>query len=225
MAVRHAMLVIARTVFDVVEIPGQPPLVVARDTADEAARAWWEEHVHPAAAGVSERSAAGWERKLADWQAATRVEVGKDRLHEGGPRVDVARIAFPDGTDAVADPDAAHDFITEEFRARFPPPTVAAQFADWRDTVAVGDLHTWVGWLFSGADQAPVDMGLPRSQFGYPIREVLGCLDRLALDGWQIVQVSEDRAGHLDGRPLHPDADQAGEGGVSVVRYLLSRTA
>ncbi|MFI5068743.1 MAG: hypothetical protein ACHP9Z_32850 [Streptosporangiales bacterium] len=225
MAVRHAMLVIARAVFDLVEIPGQQPLVVARDTGDEAARAWWEENVRPAAAAVSGRSGDGWERKLAEWQAATRVEVGKERLHEGGPRVDVARIAFPDGTDAVADPDTAHDFITQEFRARFPAPTVAAQFADWRETVVVGDLHTWVGWLFSGADEMPVDIGLPRSQFGYPIREVLSCLDRLALDGWQIVQVSEDRTAHLDGRPGHPDGDPAAEPGVGVVRYLLSRTA
>ena len=150
--------------------------------------------------------------------AATRVEVGKERLHEGGPRVDVARIAFPDGTDAVADPDTAHDFITEEFRARFPAPTVAAQFADWRETVTVGDLHTWVAWLFRGADQMPVDIGLPRSQFGYPVREVLGCLDRLALDGWQIVSVSEDRSVHLDGRPGHPDGDPAADPGVGVVR-------
>ena len=47
MAVRHAMLVIARAVFDLVEIPGQQPLVVARDTGDEAAQAWWEENVRP----------------------------------------------------------------------------------------------------------------------------------------------------------------------------------
>ena len=82
-----------------------------------------------------------------------------------------------------------------------------------------------MGWLFSGADEMPVDIGLPRSQFGYPIREVLGCLDRLALDGWQIVSVSEDRSAHLDGRPGHPDGDPAAEPGVGVVRYLLSRAA
>jgi hypothetical protein len=225
MAVRHAMLVISRAVFDMVQIPGQEPLVVTRDSGDEAARAWWEERARPMAAGVSERSAAGWERRLAEWQAGTRVEVGKERLHEGGPRVDVARITFPDGTGGVVDPDAARDFITEEFQARFPPPTVAAQFADWRETVQVADLHTWVGWLFSGADQAPVDIGLPRTQFGYPIREVLGCLDRLALDGWQIVHVSEDRTLHLEGRPGHPDPDPAAESEIGVVRYLLSRSA
>lgn len=228
MAAQHAMLVISRAVFDMVQIPGHEPLVVARDTGDEAARAWWEEHVRPVAADLSGRSAAGWERGLAEWQAGTRVEVGKERLHEGGPRVEVARITFPDGTDGVVDPDTARDFITDEFRARFPPPTVAAQFADWRDTVQLAELHTWVGWLFSGTDQAPVDIGLPRSQFGYPIREVLSCLDRLALDGWQIAHVSEDRTVLLEGRPGHPghpDPEPAAETGVGVVRYLLSRPA
>jgi hypothetical protein len=225
MAVRHAMLVIARAVFDMVGIPGQEPLVVARDAGDEAARTWWDEHVRVAAGQAAGQGAAGWERKLAEWQAATRVEVSKERLHDGGPRVDVARISFPDGTDGVVDPDVAHDFITEEFRARFPPPTVAVQFADWRETVAVSELHTWVGWLFTGDGQAPVDIGLPRSPFGYPVREVLGCLDRLALDGWQIVQVSEDRSVHPEGRPVTAEADPAVEAGPGVVRYLLSRPA
>ena len=106
----------------------------------------------------------------------------------------MARIRFPDGTETVVDPQNAHDYATEEFRARKPQPTVAAQFAEWRETVQVVELHTWVGWLFNGAEHMPVDLGLPVSQFGYPIREVLGCLDRLSLDGWQIVHVSEDRS-------------------------------
>jgi hypothetical protein len=118
MPVWHAMLVITRAVFDMVEIPGQEPLVVAKDTGDEAARR---------------------------------------------------------------------------------------------------------GWLFNGAEHSPVDLGLPVSQFGYPIREVLGCLDRLSLDGWQIVQVSEDRSGSLDGRGAYPDGEMAAEPGISTARYLLSR--
>ena len=56
MAVRHAMLVITRAVFDMVEIPGQEPLVVAKDTGDEAARRWWDERVRAVAAGVFERN-------------------------------------------------------------------------------------------------------------------------------------------------------------------------
>jgi hypothetical protein len=217
-ALRHAMLVITRAVFDVVQIPGQRPLVVARDAGDEAARQWWDEHVRAAAAGVFGRTSASWDQQLAEWQAATRVQVGKERLHDGGPRVEVARISFPDGTDGLVDPAAAHDYITEEFRARFPQPTVAAQFADWREAVQIAELHTWTGWLFQGAERVPVDIGLPAAEFGYPIREVLGCLDRLAVDGWQIVYVSEDRAGH------HlPDGELSSENGVSTVRYLLSR--
>jgi hypothetical protein len=221
--VRHAMLVIARAVFDSVAIPGQEPLVVARDTGDEAARQWWDERVRAAAADVFERSSATWEQKLAEWQAATEVAVGKERLHDGGPRVDVARIRFPDGAESVVAPEAAHDFITAEFRARFPQLTVAAQFAEWRETVRIAELRTWVGWLFSGADQVPVDLGLPAAPFGYPIQEVLGCLDRLSTDGWQIVHVSEDRTGHPASRGGHLDGDAAGETGVSTVRYLLSR--
>ncbi len=231
-ALRHAMLVITRTVFDMVQIPGQKPLVVAKDAGDEAARQWWDEHVRAAAAGVSERTGATWDQQLAEWQAATRVQVGKERLHDGGPRVDVARITFPDGTGGVVDPAVAHDYVTEEFRARFPQPTMAAQFADWREAVQIGELRTWTGWLFQGAERVPVDIGLPVAEFGYPIREVLGCLDRLAADGWQIVHVSEDRAGlidgrggHLDGWAAHPDGELATEPGVSTVRYLLNRVS
>jgi hypothetical protein len=211
---RHAMLVITRTVFDIVQIPGQQPLVVAKDAGDEAARQWWDGHVR--AAGVFDRSGVSWDQRLADWQAATKVQVGKERLHDGGPRVEVARITFPDGTDGVADPEVAHDYITEEFRARFPQPTAPAQFADWRETVQIGDLYTWAGWLYQGGERMPVDIGLPAAEFGYPIREVLACLDRLAADGWRIVHVSEDRAGHP------PDSD-GHEPGVSTVRYLLSQ--
>src|SRR5882757_5558048 len=132
MPVRHAMLVITRAVFDMVEIPGQEPLVVAKDTGDEAARRWWDDRVRAVAADVFERNSDAWERDLANWQAGTDVAVGKERLHEGGPRVDVARIRFPDGTETVVDPQNAHDYVTEEFRARKPQPTVADQFAEWR---------------------------------------------------------------------------------------------
>jgi hypothetical protein len=224
-AARHAMLVIARAVFDAVEIPGQQPLVVPRDTGDEAARQWWDERVRATAAGVFERSSAAWEQQLTNWQARTEVAVGKERLHDGGPRVDVARIRFPDGTENLVDPAAAHDFIAAEFRARFPQPTVAAQFAEWRDTVQIAELRTWIGWLFDGSEHVPVDLGLPASQFGYPIKEVLGCLDRLSAEGWQIVHVSEDRATHPDSRSPHLDGETAGEAGVAAVRYLLSRAS
>ena len=109
MPVRHAMLVITRAVFDMVEIPGQEPLVVAKDTGDEAARRWWDDRVRAAAADVFERSSDTWERELASWQAGTEVAVGKERLHDGGPRVDVARIRFPDGTETLVDPQNAAD--------------------------------------------------------------------------------------------------------------------
>ena len=166
MPVRHAMLVITRAVFDMVEIPGQEPLVVAKDSGDEAARRWWDERVRAVAADVFGRNSENWERQLADWQAGTDVAVGKERLHDGGPRVDVARIRFPDGTETVVDPQNAHDYVAEEFRARKPQPTVAAQFAEWRETVQIAELHTWVGWLFNGADHVPVNIGLP----GVPVR-------------------------------------------------------
>ena len=48
------------------------------------------------------------------------------------------------------------------------------------------------------------------------------CLDRLSVDGWQIVHVSEDRAGYLDGRGGYPEAETA-EPGIGTARYLLSR--
>lgn len=216
MLAQHAMLVITRTVFDIVQIPGQQPLVVARDTGDEAARQWWDDHVR--AAAVFSQGIESWNQQLADWQAATKMQVGHERLHDGGPRVEVARITFPDGTDGVVDPAVAHDYITEEFQARFPQPTAPAQFADWRETVQIAELRTWAGWLYQAGERMPVDIGLPVAEFGYPVREVLGCLDRLAADGWQIVHVSEDRGAHHA-----PDGELIGENGVGTARYLLGR--
>jgi hypothetical protein len=218
MTTRHAMLVIARAVFDMVQIPGQEPLLVAQGAGDEAARQWWHDNEQVIAAQVFRQNNASWQRRLANWNAHTDIEFGKERLHEGGPRVDVARIRFPDGTESVAPPEAAKDYVAEEFRALNPPPTVAAQFADWRDTVQIAETPTWIGRFFNGDQDLPLDMGLPTSQFGFPIREVLSCLDRLAADGWQVVHVSEDRGLH------HPEGDPAHESAVSTVRYLLSRT-
>ena len=192
------MLVITRAVFDMVQIPGQQPLVVARDTGDEAARQWWDEHVRAVAAACSsaEQRELGTS-ELADWQAATEVAGGqrtaaRRRAPGGGGPDHVSRTA----PTAVVDPAAAHDYITEEFRARFPQPTVAAQFADWRETVQIAELRTWAGWLYQAGSGCRWTSGCRLAEFGYPIREVLGCLDRLAADGWQIVHVSEDRAGH-----------------------------
>jgi hypothetical protein len=216
MAVRHAMLVIARAVYDVVEIPGQEPLVLPKGAGDEATRQWWDENVKVVAAKIFRENNASWQRKLAEWNARTVIDFGKERLHEGGPRVDVARIRFPDGSESAVPPEAAKDYVAEAFREENPPPTVAAQFADWRETVQVTELRTWAGWLFDGAENRPLKMGLPASQFGYPIREVLSCLDRLGVDGWRVVHVSEDR-GHHD-----TDNDAAAsDSGVTTVRYLL----
>ena len=219
MTVRHAMLVIARTVFDVGEIPGQEPLVVTKGAGDEAARQWWDENQRVVAADIFRQTNASWQRKLAEWNASTVIDFGKERLHDGGPRVDVARIRFPDGTETAVPPEAAEDYVTEAFREQHPPPTVAAQFADWLDTIKVTELRTWGGWLFDGAENVPLKMGLPASQFGYPIREVLSCLDRLGVDGWRVVHVSEDR-GVYD-----MENDAAGESGVTTVRYLLVQTS
>ncbi len=218
MVMRHAMLVIARAVYDMVQIPGQEPLLVAQGAGDEAARQWWHENEQVVAAQIFRQNNASWQRKLADWDGRTDIEFVKERLHEGGPRVDVARIRFPDGRESVVPPEAAKDYVAEEFRAGNPPPTVAAQFADWRDTVQIAEMQTWIGRFFNGTENLPLDMGLPASQFGFPIREVLSCLDRLAADGWHVVHVSEDRG------LRYPDGDATHESGVTTVRYLLSST-
>jgi hypothetical protein len=211
------MLVIARAVYDMVEIPGHAPLVVARGTGDEAARRWWDKNERAVASQNFDQHNTAWQRKLADWQARTSIEFGKERLHDGGPRMDVARIRFPDGTETVVTPESAEEYVAEAFSAENPPPGVAAQFASWRDTIQIAELRTWAGRLFDRNENLPVDMGLPSSQFGYPIREALSCLDRLSADGWRIVHVSEDRG-------IYPENDPSGESGVTTVRYLLSRS-
>jgi hypothetical protein len=218
MTVQHAMLVIARAVFDMVEIPGQDRIMAPEGAGDEAARQWWDDNGRAVAAQIFKQNNASWQRKLADWDARTDIDFGKERLHDGGPRVDVARIRFPDGTESVAPPEAAQEYVAETFRSEHPPPTVAAQFADWRDTVQVTAVQTWVGRLFNGTENVPVDIGLPTSQFGYPIREVLNCLDRLTMDGWRVEHVSEDRGTY------HPESDATSESVVTTARYLLARS-
>src|ERR1035441_9923921 len=148
MAVRHAMLVMARAVYDVVEIPGQEPLVVPKGAGDDATRQWWDENVKVVAAKIFRENNASWQRKLAEWNARTVIDFGKERLHEGGPRVDVARIRFPDGSESAVPPEAAKDYVAEAFREENPPPTVAAQFADWREAVQVARLRPSDGLLF-----------------------------------------------------------------------------
>jgi len=79
MAVQHAMLVITRAMTDLVQIPGQDDLVVARGTGNQAAYQWWLENMRAAALGA-EPDATTWQQQLAEWEAGTDVDFGKERL-------------------------------------------------------------------------------------------------------------------------------------------------
>jgi hypothetical protein len=220
MAVQHAMLVITRATADVVRIPGQGDLVVDRGTGDQAARQWWIANL-PAAAGQAEREeqdTAAWQQQLAGWEASTEVDFGKERLHDSGPRVEVARMRFPDGTQSVVPLDAAQDHMTQEFLARNPAPGTGAHYATWRQDVEVTALPTWTAQLHHAGSTAPAGPRSPAPNDGYPIDEVLTCLDNLAADGWHVIHAFEDR-----GPRQGPDITPA-EPAVTTVRYLLTRT-
>jgi hypothetical protein len=216
MVVRHAMLVIARAAYDLVEIPGREPLSVPPGTGEEAARTWWSEHEEPAAAGKFDQDKESWQEKLTDWEKRTQVEFGKDRLYDGGPRVDVARIKFPDNSKSVVPLDTAEEYMVETFRSRHALSGVASQFALWRQTVQLTEMRSWIGRLYKGNESLPMELGLPAVQLDYPIGAVLSCLDRLSVDGWQIAHVSEDRDSYFG-------SDASGGSGVTTVRYLLTQ--
>jgi hypothetical protein len=216
MVERHAMLVIARAAYDVVVIPGREPLTVPPGAGEEAARTWWSENEEPAAAQIVDQDTESWQKKLADWEARTKVEFGKDRLYEGGPRVDVARIKFPDNSKSVVPLDTAEEYMVETFRSRHALASVESQFALWRQTVQLTEIRNWIGQLYKGNESLPMEMGVPASRLDYPIGEVLSCLDRLSVDGWQVVHVSEDRGSYFG-------TDAASGSAVATVRYLLTQ--
>lgn len=215
MTERHAMLVIARVAHDMVEIPGCEPFAVAKGTGQQAAMDWWARHGQAAAAASLERDHADWALRLTAWDAGTDMQFGKERLDPAGPRVDVARFRFPNGAESVVPLTAAEDYVAQVFRAANPPPTAEAQFAAWWRTIKITELHAWTGELFKGGESLPVDLEIHESRPGYPIGEVLSCLDKLSAEGWRIVHVSEDRS-------LRVAPDGSNESCLATVRYLLS---
>lgn len=216
MVVRHAMLVIARAAYDLVEIPGQEPRSVQMGTGEEAARTWWSENEEAAATQQFDEDHESWQKKLTEWETRTKVEFGKDRLYDGGPRVDVARIKFPDNSKSVVPLDTAEEYMVETFRSRHALSSLESQFALWRQTVQLTEMRNWIGRLYQGNESLPMELGLPAARLDYPIGAVLSCLDRLSADGWQIVHVSEDRSSYLG-------TDASSGSAVSTVRYLLTR--
>ena len=196
MPVRHAMLVITRAVFDMVEIPGQEPLVVAKDTGDEAARRWWDERVRAVAADVFERNSETWERRTGGLAGGHGCRGGQGaparRRSPGGRGPDPVSRRHRDGGGPAERARLRHGGVPgPQTRSRPSPPSSRNGGRPSRSPSCTPGS----AGCSTAADHMPVDIGLPVSQFGYPIREVLGCLDRLSADGWQIVHVSEDRAG------------------------------
>jgi hypothetical protein len=68
MVVRHAMLVIARAAYDLIEIPGQEPLSVPMGTGEAAARSWWSENEEAAATQHLDQDSESWQEELTEWE-------------------------------------------------------------------------------------------------------------------------------------------------------------
>jgi hypothetical protein len=194
MVVRHAMLVIARAAYDLVEIPGQEPLSVPMGTGEAAARTWWSENEEPAATQQFDQDNESWQKKLTEWEKRTKVEFGKDRLYDGGPRIDIARIKFPDNSKSVVPLDTAEEYMVETFRSRHALSSVESHFSLWRQTVQLTEIRNWIGRLYKGNESLPIELGLPAAQLDYPIGAVLSYLG----------------------------TDASGGSAVSTVRYLLT---
>lgn len=208
------MLVIATTASDLVQIPGTEPLVVAPGAGEQAARDWWTEHHAAESSQRLQREHAEWQQGLANWDTSTGLEFRRDRLQPGGPRVDVVRLEFPDGTQSVVPLEVAEAHLSGAFSARFPPPSMDSHYARWRGGVQVTERRAWTAQLYLDGESRQLKLGEAKIPGLFPADQIPGCLDRLAVEGWRVLHVSQDTA--TGPAPRY-------ESRVTAIRFLLVR--
>jgi hypothetical protein len=192
MATQHAMLVLATTASDLVHIPEAEPLVVAAGAGEQAARDWWARHLAVESSQQLQQEHADWQQGLANWDTSTGLEFRRDRLQPGGPRVDVVRLEFPDGTQSVVPLDVAEAHLSGAFTARFPPPSMESHYTRWRSGIKVTERRGWTATLYLADETRELALDQPESAAGVPDAQIPSCLDRLAADGWRVAHVSQD---------------------------------
>jgi hypothetical protein len=215
MVTQHAMLVLATTASALVHIPEAEPLVVAAGAGEQAARDWWAEHLAAESSQQLLHEHANWQQGLANWDTSTGLEFRRDRLQPGGPRVDVVRLEFPDGTQSVVPLDVAEAHLSGAFSARFPPPSMESHYGRWRSGVRVTERRTWTATLYLAGEARELPLDQPGGG-GVPDAQIPGCLDRLAADGWQVAHVSQDTE---TGPPPRWQSR------VAAIRFMLIRDA
>jgi hypothetical protein len=216
MATQHAMLVLATSASDQVHIPEAEPLVVAAGAGEQAARDWWAEHLAAESSQQLRLEHADWQQGLSKWDTSTGLEFRRDRLQPGGPRVDVVRLDFPDGTQSVVPLDVAEAHLSGAFSARFPPPSIESHYARWRSGVRITERRAWTATLYLAGEARELPLDQPGSGSGVPDAQIPGCLDRLTADGWQVAHVSQDTE---TGPPPRCQSR------ATAIRFLLVRDA
>lgn len=127
----------------------------------------------------------------------------------------VSDIHGPDGEVIAKDvPDDHQETrIKAAAQSRFPEPT--AEKLPAAEKGEVSERVIWTASLFIDGKQKDLP-SFGWWVYGFPIESVLGVLNELAVEGWSVVQVSEDR-GLYSGTTT--DTDSA----VTKARYLLVR--
>jgi hypothetical protein len=210
------MLVIATTASDLVQIPGAEPLVVPAGAGEQAARDWWASHLAAQSSQQLQQEHAQWQQGLANWDSSTGLEFRRDRLQPGGPRVDVVRLEFPDGTQSVVPLEVAEAHLSGAFSARYPPPSMDSHYSKWRSGVQLTERRGWTATLYLDGETRKLALGQSAEDGDNPAAQVPGCLDKLAAEGWRVLHVSQDTQ-------VGPPPTFASR--LTAIRFLLVREA
>ena len=220
MKTQYAMLVLARKVNDVVTIADREPLIVNKDQGLTALRKWWDENEGAGAADEYHRNCASWDSGLESWKEQTRVEHRRGKLYPSGPRVNIARLTFPDGSQESVASNAADTLISQTYETKHPRPApIDALYREWhnRSFGGISKERIWVGFFLDGESEVSVLEKGRKWTYGFPITEALGILNKLSSRGWDVMHVSEDRG-------LYTGEDAVNESSITTARFLLRRT-
>ena len=75
------------------------------------------------------------------------------------------------------------------------PAHIDSLYFEWQKKTAVetSKERIWVGAFLDGESEIPVLEKGQKWAYGFPIAEALGILNKLSREGWDVMQVSEDR--------------------------------
>ncbi|HEY0639418.1 MAG TPA: hypothetical protein VGD67_17360 [Pseudonocardiaceae bacterium] len=212
----HATLAFLRVRFRAVRVPGEDgPRYLEESPARqyfEATAPEWAEYVARVEARRVRR------RELRESAVVQRdVQVRRDTGGLLRSKVRVDFVTFGRDRHEV-EAGAADAFVREYVDRRYPDlaHTLPDPFHDWFRANGE-EFRSWRAVLITAGGTVDVDLGLDPTErtppVGFPAEYAMRELDRLASEGWTLLQVCEELA-----------RDPAGDPHVTRVRYVLTRT-